>query len=95
MTKQSENIPIVEGTKEDTGFRGMDFCDEYCLFCERVTFNIPIDRVSLCAHCGEVLFPCAACEEGCEGDRYTTACQRFAHMAIWNSEESHDRRELQ
>jgi len=68
----------VEGTIEDTGFKGIDFCDEYCSKCEHITFNVPTDRVSRCAHCGVELFPCAACEQedGCQWTE-ETGCQRF------------------
>lgn len=75
--------PILEGTAEDTGFMGSGYCDEYCSHCEGETFNIPADRVSLCAHCGAELFPCAVCEEGCDWSWETHGCHRFQHTDEW------------
>jgi len=71
--------PTVEGTADDAGFIGANYCDEYCSHCSNVTFNIPGDRVSLCAHCGEELFPCALCDDGCDWSNDTFGCHRFEH----------------
>lgn len=74
---------IVEGTKEDTGFKGFVFTDEMCSFCSGETFNIPIYRVSLCAHCGAELFPCSACESKCDWDNETHSCHKYSHTEQW------------
>ena len=80
-TISGKGLPVIEGTTEDTGFKGSDYCDEYCSHCEQITYNIPVDHVSLCAHCGAELFPCAACEQenGCQWNSEQSACQRFTH----------------
>jgi len=75
--------PMVEGTKEDTGFVGVGYVDELCSHCMNETFNIPTNRVSLCAHCENELFPCAGCENSqdgvCTWDSHNLRCNRFAH----------------
>ncbi|MDR0915896.1 MAG: hypothetical protein LBN02_01750 [Oscillospiraceae bacterium] len=75
--------PAVEGTTSDTGFKGTDFCDEYCPFCESEAFNIPTDRVSLCPNCGAELFPCSACDDrdrgGCSWSEIDMRCRHFSH----------------
>ena len=76
--------PKVEGAKDDTiAFKGIKFCDEYCPHCEGITFNIPADKVSLCAHCGAELFPCAVCDDGCDWNNDTFGCHRFVHSDIF------------
>ena len=74
---------IVEGSKEDTGFMGLGYADEGCSHCMDITYNIPTDRVSLCAHCRKELFPCAGCEDGADGictwDSHNQRCDRFNH----------------
>jgi len=50
-----EEEPKVQGTAEDTGFKGFGFCDAYCSACEKATYNMPIGRASLCVHCGAKL----------------------------------------
>jgi len=47
--------PKIQGTAEDTGFKGFGFCDAYCSACEKATYNIPIGRTNLCGHCGAKL----------------------------------------
>ncbi|MCL2392919.1 MAG: hypothetical protein FWC66_10015 [Oscillospiraceae bacterium] len=78
--------PVVEGTKEDTSFKGVGYVDEMCSHCMNETFNIPTNRVSLCAHCGEELFPCAGCEDSadsiCTWDSYNLRCDRFNHSDV-------------
>ena len=74
-------IPVVEGTAEDTGFKGFDYCDEMCNHCMGETFNIPADRVSLCVHCGAELFPCAVCEDGCDWSNEKSDCHRFKRVS--------------
>ena len=82
--------PTVEGTKEDTGFKSLNHVDEECPYCSEVTYNIPTDRVSLCAHCNAELVPCAGCDanafdvHGCEIGNYSCSysssadrCDRF------------------
>ena len=76
--------PKVLGTKEDGGLIGFGFCDEECPHCSMETYNIPIGLVSLCAHCGAELFPCAGCEDfnvddNCQWSGADDACQRFSH----------------
>ena len=84
--------PIVEGTKEDTGFKSFAHCDEYCPHCEQTTYNIPDWKMSLCAHCGAELFPCANCnseerEDGCQWSYEDFGCQRFIHSPAWIEKE--------
>lgn len=71
--------PMVEGTKEYTGFITPDCCIEWCSHCEEETYNIPTDLVSLCAHCGEELFPCSKCDDKCDWNDETLSCHRFKH----------------
>ena len=77
--------PVVEGTKEDTGFMGVGHVDEMCSHCMNETFNIPTNRVSLCVHCGNELFPCAGCDDStngtCTWDSHILRCNRFAHSS--------------
>ena len=88
--------PIVEGTIEDTGFKGDGYADEWCSHCENVTYNIPTNRVSLCVHCGEELFPCAGCDIASEGNcgwaNYLMRCDRFSHSIESNMRELERRR---
>jgi len=70
--------PIVEGAKEDTGFTGSVYCDEWCPYCGKEVFNIPGDRVSLCPYCGAHLFPCAICSELCDWGLKNKTCHRFS-----------------
>ena len=71
---------IIEGMTIDTGFKGLDYVEEYCPFCEGLTYNAPADRVSLCAHCGEVMFPCSGCDTNfCDWNGITQDCWRFSH----------------
>jgi len=72
--------PIVVGTKEDGGFVGFDACDELCSHCMCETYNIPVDAVSLCSHCGAELLPCATCEDSyCDFDMAKGGCHRFQY----------------
>ena len=70
-------IPMVEGTKEDTGFKGFGYTDEWCSNCENEVFNIPVDHTSLCPHCGVEIFPCNACTDKCDYDTSADGCSRF------------------
>jgi hypothetical protein len=83
--------PVVEGTTEDSGFEGFNFTDEWCAYCESVSFNIPTNRVSLCVHCGEELFPCAGCDEtddgNCSWDSCDLRCNYFNHTEAWKMKE--------
>ena len=72
-----EIIPIIEGAKEDAGFKNTGFCDEWCPFCGNEVFNIPGDRVSLCPFCRAYLFPCSICSEQCDWSREDETCHRF------------------
>jgi len=81
---------IVEGIKEDTGFKGFGFCDELCPYCEKEVFNIPSDRISLCPHCGAQLFPCAACDKRCSWDQKTLKCSRFTHSKAFIESQKED-----
>jgi hypothetical protein len=67
----------VEGTKQNTGAKGSGCCDVCCPYCERDTFGVPDNRVSLCAHCGAELFPCEACNDGCDWSGRLQSCHRF------------------
>jgi len=69
----------VEGSKNDTGFMGFNYCDEHCPHCGMDTYNLPVDRVSLCAHCEMELFPCSVCEESCDWNSEDEGCHRFTH----------------
>jgi len=84
----SSGPPKTEGEKIDSGFKGEGFCDEMCNHCMSETYNIPTDRVSLCAHCGKELFPCSVCDESCDWSRVTYACHRFSHSAEFIAEEN-------
>jgi len=93
MTKTNNTIPEwlssylsktpykVEGETEDSGFIGLEYVDELCSYCMNETFNIPADRVSLCAHCCAELFPCAGCDvEGCDiSESPHSCCKCFSH----------------
>ena len=70
---------IVEGSKTDTGFIGVNYCDEICPWCGEEAFNIPTDRPSLCPSCGGEIFPCTNCKEHCLYDIKAQSCTRFAH----------------
>ena len=37
-TISGKGLPVIEGTTEDTGFKGSDYCDEYCSHCEQITY---------------------------------------------------------
>lgn len=75
---------IVEGTKEDGGFDGFEYCDEFCENCMNTTYNIPVSRVSLCAHCGAELFPCVVCnDEDCDWSWDTYRCHKFKYSEEW------------
>jgi hypothetical protein len=81
-TEQRQPL-IVEGNSKDTGFRNLKCVDEWCSHCMHTTYNIPTTHISLCAHCGEELFPCAGCEDSTDGictwDRDNLRCNRFNH----------------
>jgi hypothetical protein len=81
----SEQKPIVEKETDDNGFIDFLRADEYCPICENVTENVPVRRMSLCAHCGAELFPCAGCmqEAGCQWNNTEYGCQRFIHTPEW------------
>jgi hypothetical protein len=63
----SNTVYKVEGTEENTGFKGNGYCVELCPYCMTEIFNIPADRISLCPHCGFEIVPCSACETRCGG----------------------------
>lgn len=75
---------LVEGLKEDTGFKGENHVDEWCPHCDSEVYNIPNDRVSLCPHCGAELFPCAGCDpDNCTWEQSKEWCHRFQHSKEW------------
>jgi hypothetical protein len=78
--------PAIEGTKKDIGFKGFDYCDEMCSFCMEETFNIPVNRVSLCAHCSKEMFPCSVCDDDCSWKPKTLRCRKFNHTANYKKE---------
>ena len=90
--------PIVEGTADDTGYKGVGYTDEWCAHCMDVTFNIPTNRVSLCVHCKTELFPCSGCDisvvdGNCSwGHSGTLRCNRFNHTDKWKLKDLNDSR---
>lgn len=71
-------IPMVEGTKKDTGFVSLNHVDsEACSGCGGITYNIPDDRISLCAHCGSELSPCAGCANSPHADVGSSCVMRY------------------
>jgi hypothetical protein len=74
----------VEGQGEFLGDKGYGYCDEFCGHCSNETYNVPINRISLCAHCGAEMFPCAACDDNniyakCDWDSEKQKCHLFQH----------------
>ena len=70
----------IEGTTENTGSLLPGRTVEICRDCDGVNYNVPIDRVSLCAHCGREMFPCSACKTGsCSWDAFHLKCDKFSH----------------
>jgi len=71
---------------------------ELCSHCCNEAFNIPADRVSLCPHCEEEIFPCSDCFDehgnadgrgtgGCSWDNANLRCERFDHTNGWKRKE--------
>lgn len=64
----------------------MLFCDEWCSECEEVLIDIPVDKTSICPSCGNIVFPCSACDlalDGvCDWNMKTESCSRFEKKNI-------------
>ena len=88
---ESHLAPKIEGTKEEAGFISTEHVDQPCFHCGNTTFNVPISRMSLCAHCFAEIFPCIGCpEEKCGWNRADKGCQRFIHTPAWKEAQGKD-----
>jgi len=89
---ETPEIPVVEGSLEDTGHRRYDsddvrfnYGDETCAYCGAEVYDIPDSRISLCPSCKNEMFPCWACETpgGCSYDNTALRCDYFDHTKEW------------
>jgi len=63
LSEQPNEKPKVEGSKEDTGFKGLGYVDKFCQHCGGITYNTPVDRLCLCVHCNGELPACTMSED--------------------------------
>jgi len=62
LSEQPNEQPKVEGSKVDTGFKGLGYVDKFCHHCGGITHNAPADRICLCVHCNAELPACIMSE---------------------------------